>query len=250
MKPWILVWDMDETLTSPSHPSGLNIEALSFLEDALQTGEVKYNFLLTNNPDARYISKVIQKIKPYITKEPIFDAIKYTTNDTYKFTHKLWNRTPIHGIPATTERSTVKEGRTALLIKDISDIVDMLAMVQGSEGSEVPDLPYVPDVKTLLTQYRIMFFDDRRHWLSDRLDKLDQNQYRYKQIDPYHPQSFQEEMSLITSSLYEGLESLSANAIQTKIGGRRKGRKGKNTRKSQINQKKRTKKLTKSPRSK
>jgi hypothetical protein len=244
-KPWILVWDMDETLTSPSHPSGLNIEALSFLEDALQTGEVKYNFLLTNNPDVRYISKVIQSIKPYITKEKIFDAIKYTTNDTYKFTHKLWNRTPIHGIPATTERSTVKEGSAALLIKDISDIVDMLAMVQGPEA---PDP--VLNTETLLTQYRIMFFDDRRHWLSDRLDKLDQNQYRYKQIDPYHPQSFQEEMSLITNSLYEGLESLSANAIQTKIGGRRKGRKGKNTRKSQIHQKKRTKKLTKSPRSK
>ena len=247
MKPWILVWDMDETLTSPSNPTGLNTEALAFLEDALQTGEVKYNFLLTNNPDASYISRVIQSIKPYITKEQIFDAIKYTTNDPYKFANKVWDTTPIHGIPATTERSTVKEGRTALLVKDMSDIVDMLAMVQGAEGTEVPE---VPDTETLLTQYRIMFFDDRRHWLSHRLNELDQSQYRYKQIDPYHAQSFQEELSLITTPLYEGLESLPENAIQTKIGGRRKCRKGKNTRKTQIKHKKRTKKLTKRTRSK
>jgi len=241
MKPWILVWDMDETLTSPSHPNGLNTEALSFLEDALQTGEVKYNFLLTNNPDVRYISKVIRHIKPYISKEPIFDAIKYATNDPYKFTHKLWDTTPINGIPATTQRSTVIQGRTALLVKDMSDIVDMLAMVQGPEGTEGKDP--VPDpvlnTETLLTQYRIMFFDDRTHWLSHRLNELDQSQYRYKKIDPYNTQSFQEELSLITSSLYEGLESLTA------IGGRRKGKGG---RKITRKRKNKTKKLTKKPR--
>lgn len=82
-KPWILVWDLDETIvTGWKHgwkPDDIyiNPKAALIISTALKlriTGIVRYIFLLTNNSDQPYINTAIKKLGEYISyKGKIFN---------------------------------------------------------------------------------------------------------------------------------------------------------------------------------
>jgi hypothetical protein len=74
-KPWILVWDLDETLVTgwkhgwTSDDIVINQNAARIISTAIKlrtTGIVAYIFLLTNNSDAPYINAAIKKLGEYI----------------------------------------------------------------------------------------------------------------------------------------------------------------------------------------
>ena len=82
-KPWILVWDLDETLVTgwkigwTPHDIVINPRAALIISTALKlriTGVVRYIFLLTNNSDERYINACIRKLGEHISyKGKIFN---------------------------------------------------------------------------------------------------------------------------------------------------------------------------------
>lgn len=82
-KPWVLVWDLDETIVTgwknrwKPHDIYINPKAALIISTALKlriTGIVRYIFLLTNNSDEPYINAAIKKLGEYINyKGKIFN---------------------------------------------------------------------------------------------------------------------------------------------------------------------------------
>lgn len=82
-KPWILVWDLDETLVTgwkrgwTPDDIYINPKAALIISTALKlriTGIVRYIFLLTNNSDERYINAAIKKLGEFMNyKGKIFN---------------------------------------------------------------------------------------------------------------------------------------------------------------------------------
>lgn len=82
-KPWILVWDLDETIVTgwkkgwKPEDIYINPKAALIISTALKlriTGIVRYIFLLTNNSDEPYINTAIKKLGEYMNyKGKIFN---------------------------------------------------------------------------------------------------------------------------------------------------------------------------------
>lgn len=82
-KPWILVWDLDETLVTgwkrgwTPDDIYINPKAALIISTALKlriTGIVRYIFLLTNNSDEPYINAAIKKLGEFMNyKGKIFN---------------------------------------------------------------------------------------------------------------------------------------------------------------------------------
>ena len=134
-KPWILVWDLDETLvTGWKHgwtPDDIviNPNAALIISTAIKlriTGIVAYIFLLTNNSDTPYINAAIKKLGEYINyKRTIF-------ND------KLINDPSV--------RISIFSKLIYNPDKSLRDVNLLLRMVKSPNNN---------------TAYRILFFDDR-----------------------------------------------------------------------------------------
>jgi len=74
-KPWILVWDLDETIVTgwkhgwTPEDISINPKAALIISTALKlriTGIVRYIFLLTNNSDEPYINAAIKKLGQFM----------------------------------------------------------------------------------------------------------------------------------------------------------------------------------------
>jgi hypothetical protein len=135
-KPWILVWDLDETLVTGwktgwrAEDITVNPRAAFIMYTATKLrnlGVVKYIFLLTNNSDRPYINAAIKKLSEYIGYDPrkqLFDnkLINNPSQRTYTVSKDPYNPD-----------------------KSLRDIDFLLKGVGGGEN----------------TAYRILFFDDR-----------------------------------------------------------------------------------------
>lgn len=255
-KPWILVWDLDQTLVDGGHsrPAIVNLNAIKFLDEAIKLRDAKnsvvYIFLLTNNSDTRYIANSIQIIAQNILRysmgltkvnkeysepdEPysgeIFDAIKYSNR------YKTRPAIQIGDIIASDERYGTPDNPT----KSLADIVDLIGLTGATAEKD-----------TLLDYYNIMFFDDRNdHLLREELTPPN----IYKVIAPmedsprrFSDQSFQRELELLTAGRGGGAGGGGAGgggAERKQVGASRK-----RTTKRKRKNKKQTKKLTKKPRS-
>jgi len=135
-KPWILVWDLDETLVTGWKTGWraddiiVNPRAAFIMYTATKLrslGIVKYIFLLTNNSDRPYINASIKKIGAYIGYDPrkqLFDnkLINNPSQRTYTVSKDPYNPD-----------------------KSLRDVDFLLKGVGGGVN----------------TEYRILFFDDR-----------------------------------------------------------------------------------------
>jgi len=241
VKPWVLVFDMDDTLTNTT-TGGLNRNMVDFLGEAFKK---KYEFpvfifLLTNNQSYDYISSVIDRIRKALdlpAEAKIFDAIKYLPlNPEDKPQEPVFAPRFIQGIPTTLWR--YYEG--PLVKKELNDVVDLLGMVEVEvKGLKLSDY------------FNIMFFDDiSTHNLSRDLEaKKDPSHYRYVKVYSRNlEQNFDEELALLKDSMIEAAAAGGAAggaARKNQAGGASRYR-GK--RKNKV--KKGTKKLTKKSRSK
>ena len=134
-KPWILVWDLDETIvTGWKHgwtPDDIyiNPKAALIISTALKlriTGIVRYIFLLTNNSDEPYINTAIKKLGEYIN---------YKGNI---FNDRLINDPVV--------RNSVFSRTINNPDKSVRDVDLLLKRVKSPNNH---------------TAYRILFFDDR-----------------------------------------------------------------------------------------
>ena len=144
-KPWVLIWDLDETLVTGwkrgwriddivVNPKSAHI--LSTAVNLRSIGIVKYIFLLTNNSDRPYINAAIKRIGmhihglsdlhlPDMNRKPIFDC--KLINDPRKRTHHFSNDAYNPD-------------------KSLRDVDYLLNCVKDGGDN---------------TRYRILFFDDR-----------------------------------------------------------------------------------------
>ena len=229
-KPWILVFDMDDTITRGNN---YNRPVYDVLAKAIrQRGNtVKYIFLLTNNDNTTVkINIVIKRLQEtFDPKSIIFDAIKYI-KEKYEDNPTELVIEDILGIPATTKRYYDYTG----VLKNLNDIADLMSIC----GESI-------DYTDIFTKYKVMFFDDlTTHTLTEELKAPgDKSQYRYVRVYPKkNPQDFSEELSLL------GRESPEPAAAG---GAARKNQAGGASRRKRKNKaKKATKKLTKKSRSK
>lgn len=261
-KPWILVWDLDQTLVDGIGPLQIiNKNAVKFLDEALKLRDAKnsvlYNFLLTNNSDPTYIAQSIKMItdnilryaegttienREYTSPDPytgkIFDAIKYAKRKNVK------SHTEIFYIPASDERYGDENNPK----KSLEDIVDLI-LLTGTQADE----------GTLLDQYNIMFFDDRAdHVLKDELKAP--NLYKVikaikdnRDTREFGQQSFQPELDLLRGGVAAAGGGAAGGgaaggAERKQVGASRY--KYRKTYKRKTKAHKKTKKLTKKPRSK
>ncbi len=219
-KPWILVFDMDDTITRGNN---YNRPVYDVLAKAIrQRGKtVKYIFLLTNNDNTTgTINRVITRlIGTFDDPKPIiFDAIKYI-KEKYEDNPAELVIEDILGIPATTKRYYDYTG----VLKNLNDIADLMRMC----GEPI-------DYNDIFKKYKVMFFDDlTTHTLTQELNAAgDTAQYRYVQVKPKkNPQDFSEELALLGPDV--------TPAVSTKTrkqrGGFRKNKKLKKTRKTNKN---------------
>jgi len=246
-RPWILVWDLDQTLVDGGimSPKILNLNAIKFLDEAIKLRDEKksvaYIFLLTNNSETLYITNSINMISQNILRysmgltnvnkeysepdEPyaeIFDAIKYSNRN---------NTIPavqIGGIVA----SDIRYGKADNPSKSLDDIVDLIKLTGATAEKD-----------TLLEYYNIMFFDDRNDHLF-REELTPPNIYKViarMEDSPrkFSDQSFQRELDLLRGG--GGGAGGGAGGTRKQVGAARRTRKRKG---------KTAKKLTKKPRSK
>jgi hypothetical protein len=147
-KPWVLIWDLDETLVTGwkrgwrindivVNPKSAHI--LSTAVNLRSIGIVKYIFLLTNNSDRPYINAAIKRIGMHIDdlhlpkmqtplqmhRKPIFDCklINDPSKRTHHFSNDAYNPD-----------------------KSLRDVDYLLNCVKDGGDN---------------TRYRILFFDDR-----------------------------------------------------------------------------------------
>jgi len=148
-KPWVLIWDLDETLVTGwkrgwrindivVNPKSAHI--LSTAVNLRSIGIVKYIFLLTNNSDRPYINAAIKRIGMHIHglhlpdmhlpemhmhRKPIFDCklINDPSKRTHHFSNDAYNPD-----------------------KSLRDVDYLLNCVKDGGDN---------------TRYRILFFDDR-----------------------------------------------------------------------------------------
>jgi len=194
-KPWILVFDMDDTLIHEGYPGKLLLNVVRVLVQGISQRDsiVKYIFLLTNNQGRWDIETAINAIKRNVPEgSKIFDAIKYIK--TYETNPTELTREDIQDIPTTAKRYYVEQSGKQLPTKDMNDIVDLMSLC----GEDI-------DYTELFEKYKIMFFDDNRHWLSYNLEgtspllprPVDTDQYRYVQVVPAKLQKFSKELELL-----------------------------------------------------
>jgi len=182
-KPWILVFDMDDTLIVEGYPGKLIANVVSVLEEGIRQRDksVKYIFLLTNNQRRWDIETAINTIKrrlPEGTK--IFDAIKYLNRS--EETPEL-TRVDIQNIPTTTKRYFYEDKE---VMKNLSDVIDLISMC----GETIT-------IEELFPKYKIMFFDDfPTHNLGYQLFG---DRGRYVQVYPKRKQDFSTELALLGS---------------------------------------------------
>ena len=148
-KPWVLIWDLDETLVTGwkrgwrindivVNPKSAHI--LSTAVNLRSIGIVKYIFLLTNNSDRPYINAAIKRIGMHVNdlhmpdlhlpemqmnRKPIFDCklINDPSKRTHHFSNDAYNPD-----------------------KSLRDVDYLLNCVKDGGDN---------------TRYRILFFDDR-----------------------------------------------------------------------------------------
>jgi hypothetical protein len=134
-KPWILVWDLDETIVTgwkrgwKPEDIYINPKAALIISTALKlriTGIVRYIFLLTNNSDELYINAAIKKLGEYIN---------------YK--GKIFNERLIND-PAV--RTSIVSKTIGNPDKSLRDVDFLLRKVHSPNNH---------------SEYRILFFDDR-----------------------------------------------------------------------------------------
>ena len=154
IRPWILVWDLDETLVTgwrqgwKEKDITVNPNAAFILSVATKlrwAGIVKYIFLLTNNSDLPYINTSIKKISEYIQYSgQLFDdkLINDQNNRTYHYSKSKYNPD-----------------------KSVRDINYLLKRVHS---------------KYDYSEYRVLFFDDRGDHVLKREIPLE----HYIQITP------------------------------------------------------------------
>lgn len=134
-KPWILVWDLDQTLVTGWKDGWtpddivINPKAAGIISAALRlrvTGIVRYIFLLTNNSDEPYINAAIKKLGEYL-----------------HYNGKIFNDRLIND-------PTVRTNHVGKMInnpdKGLRDVNLLLKRVKTPNDH---------------TAYRILFFDDR-----------------------------------------------------------------------------------------
>jgi hypothetical protein len=154
IRPWILVWDLDETLVTgwrngwKERDITVNPNAAFILSVATKlrwSGIVRYIFLLTNNSDLPYINASIKKISEYIQYTgKLFDdkLINDPTHRTYDYSKSKYNPD-----------------------KSIRDINYLLRRVHS---------------KYDYSGYKVLFFDDR----GDHVLKMEIPLEHYIQITP------------------------------------------------------------------
>ena len=135
MEPWILVWDLDETLVTGWKKGWkpediiVNPRAAFIISTAVKLrrlGIVKYIFLLTNNSDEPYINASIKRLGEHIQyKGKIFD-------------NKLINDPAV--------RTSIVSKSPYNPDKSLRDVNYLLRLVKSSKDASA---------------YRILFFDDR-----------------------------------------------------------------------------------------
>lgn len=134
-KPWILVWDLDETLVTGWKigwtPADIviNPKAALIISTALKlriTGIVRYIFLLTNNSDEPYINACIRKLGEHI-----------------KYKGKIFNDKLINDPALRTNHVSKMEDNPDKSLRDI----DFFLKRMNSSNTH--------------TAYKILFFDDR-----------------------------------------------------------------------------------------
>lgn len=134
-KPWILVWDLDETLVTgwkrgwTPDDIYINPKAALIISTALKlriTGIVRYIFLLTNNSDEPYINAAIKKLGEFMN---------------YK--GKIFNDRLIND-PAV--RTSIVSKTVGNPDKGLRDVDFLLRKVKSPNNHSA---------------YRILFFDDR-----------------------------------------------------------------------------------------
>jgi len=215
-KPWILVFDMDDTLIVEGYPGKLIANVVAVLEEAIRQRDksVKYIFLLTNNQRRLDIETAINTIKrrlPEGTK--IFDAIKYLnrSEETLELT-----RVDIQDIPTTTKRYFYEDKE---VMKNLSDVIDLISMC----GETIT-------IEELFPKYKIMFFDDfPTHNLGYQLFG---DRGKYVQVYPKRKQDFSTELALISTPA-------PASKTRKQSGGSRKNKtKTKTLKKSKKNKRK------------
>jgi len=153
-KPWILVWDLDETIvTGWKHgwtPDDIyiNPKAALIISTALKlriTGIVRYIFLLTNNSDEPYIKAAIKKLGEFMN-----------------YTGKIFNDRLIND-PAV--RTSIVSKVVGNPDKGLRDVDFLLKRVKSPNNH---------------TAYRILFFDDR----PDHVLKRELPREHYIQVTP------------------------------------------------------------------
>ena len=213
-KPWILVFDMDDTLIVEGYPGKLIANVVAVLEEGIRQRDksVKYIFLLTNNQRRWDIETAINTIKrrlPEGTK--IFDAIKYLNRS--EETPEL-TRVDIQDIPTTTKRYFYEDKE---VMKNLNDVIDLIAMC----GETI-------SIEELFPKYKIMFFDDfPQHNLGYQLFG---DRGKYVQVYPKRKQDFSTELALLGSHAH-------SSKTRKQSGGSRKN-KTKTLKKSKKNKRK------------
>jgi len=153
-KPWILVWDLDETLATgwkhgwKPQDISVNPKAALIISTALKlriTGIVRYIFLLTNNSDQPYINAAIKKLGEFIN-----------------YQGKIFNDMLINN-PAV--RTSIVSKSAYNPDKSLRDVDYLLRNVKSPNNH---------------TGYRILFFDDRPDHVLKRQLPLE----HYIQITP------------------------------------------------------------------
>ena len=133
-KPWILVWDLDETIVTgwkhgwTPEDISINPKAALIISTALKlriTGIVRYIFLLTNNSDEPYINAAIKKLGQFMN-----------------YTGKIFNDRLINDPAVRTSIVSKSVGNPDKGLRD----VDFLLKRMKSPNNH--------------TAYRILFFDD------------------------------------------------------------------------------------------
>ena len=213
-KQWILVFDMDDTLSVEGYPGKLIANVVAVLEEGIRQRDksVKYIFLLTNNQRRWDIETAINTIKrrlPEGTK--IFDAIKYLNRS--EETPEL-TRVDIQDIPTTTKRYYYEDKE---VMKNLNDVIDLIAMC----GETI-------SIEELFPKYKIMFFDDfPQHNLGYQLFG---DRGKYVQVYPKRKQDFSTELALLGSHAH-------SSKTRKQSGGSRKN-KTKTLKKSKKNKRK------------
>lgn len=227
-KPWILVFDMDDTITRGNN---YNRPVYDVLAKAIrQRGNtVKYIFLLTNNDNTTgTINKVITRlIGTFDDPKPmIFNAIKYI-KEKYEDNPAELVIEDILGIPATTKRYYDYTG----VLKNLKDVADLMSIC----GEAI-------DYTDIFSRYKLMFFDDlTTHTLTQELNAVnDKSEYRYVRVYPKkNPQDFSEELSLLGPESPDAAAGSPASKTRKQSGGYRKNKtKTKTLKKSKKNKRK------------